>query len=269
MPVIALSCTRSLLWSPCSSICLGAGDPRGESGPPPLECGLRYVLGKGIALQIYAYVDGESHFVRSESLWKELHGADARLSDVVSDSPGVGSSAYPIPGRPYIRIDESAKFFWDTRYPDVAPHPFKHHNIQGAAYYTAFSGDKAGHHAACVNIRKNGFDPRVTHELSQLAGRRNNSISNAGLIEKPKGVDIGLSVRLIEDAYQNIFSECYLFTSDIDFLPVIETLQRIGKKVIVFGYMDGLGRDSQLEYVPDAFVDLGEFMQQSYQRATK
>jgi len=77
-------------------------------------------------------------------------------------------------------------------------------------------------------------------------------------------VDIGLSVRVLEDAYHNIFSSCFLFTSDIDFLPVIRVLQRIGKKVLVFGYMDGLGSRSELEYVPDAFIDLSDHMRKNY-----
>jgi uncharacterized protein (TIGR00288 family) len=89
-------------------------------------------------------------------------------------------------------------------------------------------------------------------------------MSNAGVVEKAKGVDIGLSVRVIEDAYHNIFDTCYLFTSDIDFLPVVAAIQRIGKKVIVFGYMDGLGTRSKLEYVPDGFVDLSSHMSGTY-----
>ena len=30
--------------------------------------------------------------------------------------------------------------------------------------------------------------------------------------------------------------------------------------MIVFGYKDGLGNNSDLEYIPDAFIDLGEHM---------
>jgi uncharacterized LabA/DUF88 family protein len=51
----------------------------------------------------------------------------------------------------------------------------------------------------------------------------------------------------------------------IDFLPVIRAIQRMGKKVIVFGYKDGLGTRSELEYVPDVFVDLSDHMRKEYQ----
>jgi uncharacterized LabA/DUF88 family protein len=66
-----------------------------------------------------------------------------------------------------------------------------------------------------------------------------------------------LTVRLLEDAYRRIFDVCYLFTSDVDYAPLIRAVQRIGQKVIVFGYRDGMGNNSELEYVPDAFIDLG------------
>jgi uncharacterized LabA/DUF88 family protein len=178
--------------------------------------------------------------------------------------PGASSDSYPDGNQPFIRVEASAKFFWDIRYPNMAPHPFHQNRIDGAAYYTAFSGDADGHRAVCVNLRRQRFDPQVTLELTKLADRRKNSMSNAGVVEKAKGVDIGLSVRVIEDAYHNIFDTCYLFTSDIDFLPVVAAIQRIGKKVIVFGYMDGLGTRSKLEYVPDGFVDLSSHMSGTY-----
>ena len=84
------------------------------------------------------------------------------------------------------------------------------------------------------------------------------------MIEKAKGVDIGLAVRMLEDAYENCFQVCFLFTSDIDYLPVIKALRRMGKCVMVMGYRDGLGKNTPLEYVPDQFIDLGEYMDQRY-----
>jgi len=209
------------------------------------------------------YVDGESHFVRSASLWKHLHGDYAELSYIASIEPDSVGAPYPDPHRPYFRLEPRAKFFWDTRYPHLAPLPFRDRYIDGAVYFTAFSGDEDGYHNVCVSIRKHGFDPRVIKERGDLSHRRK-SRQSSGIVEKAKGVDIDLSVRVLEDAYHNIYDSCYLFTSDIDFLPVIRVLQRIGKKVIVFGYMDGLGTRSELEYVPDAFVDLSDHMRKNY-----
>ena len=61
-------------------------------------------------------------------------------------------------------------------------------------------------------------------------------------------------------------SNCFLFTSDIDYLPVIEAVRRMGKAVYVFGYGDGLGEHSRFEYVPDQFLDLGKRMNSNFVR---
>ena len=219
-------------------------------------------------MRTYVYVDGESHFARSSYLWKQLHGVQAELSQIASSEPGTGSAAYPDPRGPYLRLEAPAQFFWDTRYPHIAPHPFRDYSIDGAVYFTAFFGNDVDYHKVCVSIRKQRFDPQVKRELKQLADQRKNRLSTSGIVEKAKGVDIGLSVRILEDAYHNIYDLCYLFTSDIDFLPVICGLQRIGKKVVVFGYMDGLSTRSELEYVPDAFIDLSDHMRQNYKFET-
>ena len=107
-------------------------------------------------------------------------------------------------------------------------------------------------------------EPRVTRERSQLKSQRANRLEQGGVLEKAKGVDIGLAVRILEDAYHNNFDTCFLFTSDIDFMPVARIVQRMGKKVIVFGYSDGLGARSEFEYAPDGFVDLGPYVEQTY-----
>jgi uncharacterized LabA/DUF88 family protein len=211
------------------------------------------------------YVDGESHFARSEWLWKQCHVNAAELSHIVSIGLVPGGLAYPDPDEPYVCLEARAKFFWDKRYPYLAPNPFREHPIDNAVYFTAVSGDDTICQDVRVSIRKHRFDPQVTKEPKELADQRKNRLRNYGIIEKAKGVDIALSVRVLEDAYHNIYDSCYLFTSDIDFLPVIRVLQRIGKKVIVFGYMDGIGARSELEYVPDAFVDLSAHMRSHYQ----
>jgi uncharacterized protein (TIGR00288 family) len=69
----------------------------------------------------------------------------------------------------------------------------------------------------------------VVRELKAQADRRKETLGKASILEKAKGVDIGLSVRAMEDAYHNNFDTCYLFTSDIDFLPVIRVIRRLGK----------------------------------------
>lgn len=211
-------------------------------------------------MRLYVYVDGESHYERTVSQWKKLKGPDAALAQISVKNVMSGGASYPDHKAPYIRILEIVKFFWDTNYSFIAPHPFGGYPIDGATYFTSFSGNDDDYHQACIDVRKQRFEPRIVHELKQHADRRTNKRTDHCLIEKPKGVDIGLTVRVLEDAYHNIFDVCFLFTSDIDFLPVIQVVQRLGKKVVLFGYADGIGNRSKLEYVPDAFVDLSERM---------
>src|SRR5712691_10953663 len=98
-------------------------------------------------MRVYVYVDGESHFVRSAALWKKLHGDCAELSQISSAEPGTGSCAYPDTEKPYTRLEAHAKFFWDTRYPQWAPYPFRERSVDGAVYFTAYSGDPDGYHS--------------------------------------------------------------------------------------------------------------------------
>lgn len=204
------------------------------------------------------YVDGESHFIRSHACWKKLQGEEAGLENI--EDPGLGSLNYPASIRPAIRLYPRAKFFWDVAYQNLVRVPFRLDHVLSAVYFTDFSGSDAELHEARVFIRSQGFDPQIIRERSQLAKQRENRLRNEGILEKPKGVDIGLAVRLLEDSYRHLFDICYLFTSDADYLPVIQAIQRVGQKVIVFGYKDGMGNNSDLEYVPDAFIDLSERM---------
>ena len=81
-----------------------------------------------------------------------------------------------------------------------------------------------------------------------------------GLIEKPKGVDISLAVRMLNDAHLQSFDDCHLYTSDADFVPAINAVRALGKQVYVHGYMNGLADRSDLLYVPDQFIDLEQML---------
>jgi hypothetical protein len=219
-------------------------------------------------MKTYVYVDGENHFVRSNDYWKKLHGKEASLEDITDQQVGGGGCPYPDAKEPPIRLEYKAKFFWDTRYPNRVPTPFHHRPIGGAVYYTVFTGGDPELLEVRKFIRKQGFDPQVIKERKQLASQRENLLNTGCILEKPKGVDIGLTVRLLEDSYRHIFDVCYLFTSDADFAPVIRAVQAVGRKVVVYGYKDGLGINSDLEYVPDGFFDLGEYMRSyTYKKA--
>ena len=217
-------------------------------------------------MRIYAYVDGESHYERSAALWKKLHGAEAGLTDIETPNPERDSTcSYPDVNTPTIRVIHRSKFFWDASYPLLLPYPFSRQVIDRAMYFTSLAGDQDIYHSACVEIRKHRFEPQIVLEVKQLAARRTHTVANFSIVEKAKGVDISLAAQILEDAYHNNFEGCFFFTSDIDFLPVIRVLRRLGKRVFLFGYSDGLGTRSELEYVPDVFVDLTGLMKYRYE----
>jgi NYN domain len=215
-------------------------------------------------MRVAIYVDGESHFIRTQAAVRRHLGAMGHLPAVRSTLTGIGSAAFPDVNQPYLRCEPAAKFFWDTFYLFLAPRPFNSPHITGGVYFSAVSGDESAFHASCVAIRRNGCGPRGPRERSQLESQRANRLEQNGILEKAKGVDIGLAVRLLEDAYHNNFDACFLFTCDIDFMPVARIIQRMGKKVFVFGYSEGLGALSEFEYAPDGFVDLSQHVQSKY-----
>jgi uncharacterized LabA/DUF88 family protein len=214
--------------------------------------------------QLYVYVDGESHFIRSERCWQRINDKQVSL-ELIQPNQNTGHLyfTYP-PNCPRIGIVRNVKFFWDAEF--VLPILAQDHRptVARAVYFTSMTGGDDLIHEAQVAIRSRGFEPQVIQELKTLADQRANLLNSEGVMDKAKGVDIGLAVRMLEDAYMNNYQECLLFTSDVDFLPAIQAGQRMGKRVFVFGYREGLSKTSKLEYEPDDFVDLEEYMKLHY-----
>jgi uncharacterized LabA/DUF88 family protein len=224
-------------------------------------------------MSIYVYVDGESHYLRSEKCWQSINN-DTSLSLETADptkrpNPLVQSlltkSAQPL------TFHAKGKVFWDAhcvndfaRHLAGLPDLISARVLSRATYFTSLVGDDDALHSLRLLIRSAGLEPVVLPEPSALAAQRQNLLTQHCLIEKPKGVDIALSVRLLEDAQHGNFEYCYLFTSDVDFLPAIEAVRRMGKRVCVAGFREGMGKRSALEYAPDLFIDLGEYMPDRY-----
>ncbi len=190
----------------------------------------------------FIYIDGESHFIRSENAWRNLHGPNASLERLRYAGQPDGRLILVIP---------KAKVFWTRK---LNP------GVKRATYFTAASGDVPAMHEIQVTLHNFDLDPYVIHELKQAAAQRENVLKTQQLIEKPKGVDIALAVRMLEDAARQAFDVCHLYTSDVDFLPVVEAVRARGKQVIVHGYRNGLSEHSKLLHVPDQFIDLEEML---------
>ena len=198
------------------------------------------------------YVDGESHFIRCEQAVKEVFGASATFESVIEKNEATQRQplAYSV-----LSFDRRCKFVWSHDAIEVS-WMRKVTTIVDRVYFTSFSGDEDTLHSLKVKVRNCNFEPQIVKEVRSLAKQRGTALGNDGIIEKPKGVDIALAVRMLEDAHRNVFDECALFTSDVDYIPVIEAVQRMGKRVFVFGYQNGIGKNSAMEYVPVEFIDL-------------
>ena len=69
--------------------------------------------------------------------------------------------------------------------------------------------------------------------------------------ERSKGVDINITIDMLDYARLENVDTMYLLSGDGDFIPLIEAVMRLGKRVNVMALSDGL--NPQLKYCADEF----------------
>jgi len=207
--------------------------------------------------RVVAYVDGENHFIRTREAFREaVSDPEVSLESAHVDLQVGSAPCYPDEREPMLVAKEDTFFFWDKHafmyLERMSSHTVSMYarDVTRGIYASSIVGDLDKAHEAKVWVRNQGFDPLIQHESSNLRKRR-----VAGAF-KAKTVDVTLAVRMLEDAYNDVFDVCYLFTSDVDFVPALRVLRRLGKQIIVCGYQNAIGKRSELEHVPDAFADL-------------
>lgn len=208
----------------------------------------------------YVYVDGENHFLRSTAAAATAFGRP-NAAELVAQKPFMLGAVVHFPqfndGHRF-RWRKECSFFWDSRVLSIGggriPSPMQ---IVRSVYVTACTGDAAAVHAEREFIRNSGFEPLVIQEDKAKFTGRVNTLLNSGMMEKPKGCDVALAVRMVADASNDLYDMAFLFTTDADFLPVVETVRQMGKVVYVFGFKEVLPALSPYLYVPDRFIDLG------------
>lgn len=216
-----------------------------------------------MTLTVYVFVDGESHYIRCDQACKAAFGPDVELSQLTASPWAKGMTTFRM--EPAVSCHPKAKFFWDSTILNQVFNSNLMHLAARAVYFTSLSGDDNEFFEANRLIRDVRFEPYVVREKRGLVRQRANVLKQEQVIEKAKGVDIALAARMLEDAYHGNYTDCVLFTSDIDYLPVIEAVRRMGKRVYVVGSGDGLGEQSKFWYVPDQFIDIGKaFMSKRY-----
>ena len=115
-----------------------------------------------------------------------------------------------------------------------------------AHYYSSFVGDDTVREEVRDLLRTLHFYPRVFKKAKQD--------------QKAKGVDIALTKDVLSHAFLGNYQTAVLIAGDGDYVPLIEEVQRLGRRVIVWFFREN-GLSPELLRVADDFYDLtGSFL---------
>jgi hypothetical protein len=137
-------------------------------------------------------------------------------------------------------------YFWPANHKPWKIHPTAFRvavspQAERCYYYTAMQGDDADREAAHDALLSLGFSPLV---LKKMKGR------------PPKGVDIALTKDMLVQAFFNNYELAILVTGDGDYVPVVEEVKRLGKRVIVAFLRNADGFSPDLRRVADECLEL-------------
>ena len=124
-----------------------------------------------------------------------------------------------------------------------------------AYYYTSVCGDEAAIEDVETKLWHLRFTPRVFKKSKQQA--------------KAKGVDISLTKDMLSHAFMDHYQFAVLVSGDGDYIPLVEEVKRLGKRVIVwfFGVDDGL--NPRLRLAADEYYDLTQLWINSWKTRVK
>jgi uncharacterized protein (TIGR00288 family) len=133
------------------------------------------------------------------------------------------------------------------------------HNVIRATYYTSAVGDEASIMEIAREIKALEFDQYTINTYPYIIGLLGNKLDSMVLKRaknqpKSKGADICMTVEILANAYRNNLDTVYIITSDGDFVPVLDEVKRLGKRIYVAAFSSGLNR--RIRALADKFVDL-------------
>jgi uncharacterized LabA/DUF88 family protein len=111
-----------------------------------------------------------------------------------------------------------------------------------AYYYTSLTGSEDDLASVRRALRTIGFEPRVFKR--DVKGRPS------------KGVDIGLATDFLSNAFLGNYDAAVLLAGDGDYVPMVEEVKRLGKRVYVTFFESSTGLNSKLRLVADDFFPL-------------
>jgi len=119
-----------------------------------------------------------------------------------------------------------------------------------AHYYTSLTGTDEDVIAVRAALRMIGFEPRVFKR--EVKGRPS------------KGVDIALATDLLGHAFRNNLDAAVLIAGDGDYVPMIEEVKRLGKRVYVAFLAQDSGLNPRLQVAADEFFPLERWFERSW-----
>ena len=124
------------------------------------------------------------------------------------------------------------------------------------------------HHVNCEVIRKyyytsvQGDDNREKEVLGIL---KKAGIESPIIFKKPKGrsskrVDISLNVDMLNHAQKNHYDIAILVAGDDDYLPLVQSVKKEGKRVVLWFFEESKGLSEDLKMEADYFFDISWFL---------
>jgi uncharacterized LabA/DUF88 family protein len=170
------------------------------------------------------FVDGENLTIRTQKL---LEGKSIRLPD----SEDYKRDCFFVPL-------QHANQGFGTRPELVEIWPFR------SCYYTSCVGDDSTLLEVRRQLRKLGFEPNAFKKSSRAT--------------KTKGVDIALTKDMLSHAFRGNYESAILVAGDGDYVPLVEEVKRLGKRVHV-RFMEEY-TDGELKLSADSFQDISEMV---------
>jgi uncharacterized LabA/DUF88 family protein len=171
-----------------------------------------------------SFVDGENLTIQGQKL------ATARSLSIPDKGPYSRRNVFIwIPGR------YGNKLLGSSTYPTLDAWATR------ANYYASFTGDDQTRNEVIDALRALDFHPKVFKKTRSK--------------DKAKGVDIALTTDMLSHAFFGNYETAVLVTGDGDYLPLVEEVQRQGKRVVLWFFQES-GLNPELLRVVDGFYDI-------------
>jgi uncharacterized LabA/DUF88 family protein len=138
------------------------------------------------------------------------------------------------------------KFIWSPNISALAGNfhrsAYAEYSARRAYYYTSICGDAPTIEDVEARLWHLNFTPKVFKKTKQQ--------------EKAKGVDISLTKDMLAHAFMDHYQFAVLISGDGDYIPLVEEVKRLGKRVIVWFFGENDGLNHRLKLAADEFLDL-------------